>query len=610
MNKTNSFIEFLKKEFMVIKALGVVYGDIGTSPIYTFAVVFLVAMPTVENIFGLLSLFIWTLTILVTIQYAWLATSLSKRGEGGTIVLLQIILSKIKNAKQIAIITIISFIGFSLMIGDAVITPAISILSAVEGIALIPGFEGTSREVLLIIASLIAICLFIVQKKGVEKVASAFGPIMIIWFLTIGGVGLYFTIQNPSVLLALSPTYAINFIIENPFLTFLVLADVILVATGGEALYADMGHLGRLPILKGWLFVFIALALCYFGQGAFVIANSASATSPLFEMIKSVSPNIYVGFVILAILATIIASQAMISGIFSVLYQAMTTKIFPHLKVNYTSNELRSQIYIGVVNWTLLLCVLCALFLFRESSKLASAYGLAVSGAMTITALLMIIIFLKQENYIKTAFAILSLIVSGIFFISCTLKIPHGGYWSLIMSMVPLTIVLIYTKGQEKLYQALKIVSKDEFLEQFKKTYKQTNPISGVGMFFARRQDTIPTYIAKTMFENNIIYERNIIATVKTMNEPHGISSELEVIQEGIELLNIKVGYMEMLDVEDVLASKNIDAKTIFYGQEEIIATNPIWIFFASMKNLAPSFVSFYKFPHDRLLGVTRRVEL
>lgn len=610
MNKTNSFIEFLKKEFMVIKALGVVYGDIGTSPIYTFAVVFLVAMPTVENIFGLLSLFIWTLTILVTIQYAWLATSLSKRGEGGTIVLLQIILSKIKNAKQIAIITILSFIGFSLMIGDAVITPAISILSAIEGIALIPGFEGTSREVLLIIASLIAICLFIVQKKGVEKVASAFGPIMIIWFLTIGGVGLYFTIQNPSVLLALSPTYAINFIIENPFLTFLVLADVILVATGGEALYADMGHLGRLPILKGWLFVFIALALCYFGQGAFVIANSASATSPLFEMIKSVSPNIYVGFVILAILATIIASQAMISGIFSVLYQAMTTKIFPHLKVNYTSNELRSQIYIGVVNWTLLLCVLCALFLFRESSKLASAYGLAVSGAMTITALLMIIIFLKQENYIKTAFAILSLIVSGIFFISCTLKIPHGGYWSLIMSMVPLTIVLIYTKGQEKLYQALKIVSKDEFLEQFKKTYKQTNPISGVGMFFARRQDTIPTYIAKTMFENNIIYERNIIATVKTMNEPHGISSELEVIQEGIELLNIKVGYMEMLDVEDVLASKNIDAKTIFYGQEEIIATNPIWIFFASMKNLAPSFVSFYKFPHDRLLGVTRRVEL
>ncbi len=610
MNKTNSFIEFLKKEFMVIKALGVVYGDIGTSPIYTFAVVFLVAMPTVENIFGLVSLFIWTLTILVTIQYAWLATSLSKRGEGGTIVLLQIILSKIKNAKQIAIITILSFIGFSLMIGDAVITPAISILSAVEGIALIPGFEGTSREVLLIIASLIAICLFIVQKKGVEKVASAFGPIMIIWFLTIGGVGLYFTIQNPSVLLALSPTYAINFIIENPFLTFLVLADVILVATGGEALYADMGHLGRLPILKGWLFVFIALALCYFGQGAFVIANSASATSPLFEMIKSVSPNIYVGFVILAILATIIASQAMISGIFSVLYQAMTTKIFPHLKVNYTSNELRSQIYIGVVNWTLLLCVLCALFLFRESSKLASAYGLAVSGAMTITALLMIIIFLKQENYIKTAFAILSLIVSGIFFISCTLKIPHGGYWSLIMSMVPLTIVLIYTKGQEKLYQALKIVSKDEFLEQFKKTYKQTNPISGVGMFFARRQDTIPTYIAKTMFENNIIYERNIIATVKTMNEPHGISSELEVIQEGIELLNIKVGYMEMLDVEDVLASKNIDAKTIFYGQEEIIATNPIWIFFASMKNLAPSFVSFYKFPHDRLLGVTRRVEL
>jgi len=610
MDKKKSFIEFLKKEFMVVKALGVVYGDIGTSPIYTFAVVFLVALPTVENIFGLISLFIWTLTILVTIQYAWLATSLSKRGEGGTIVLLQIILSKIKNAKQIAIITILSFIGFSLMIGDAVITPAISILSAVEGVLLIPGFEATSREILLIAAAIIAICLFIVQKSGVEKVASAFGPIMIIWFLTIGGVGLYFTILNPSVLLALSPTYAINFILNNPMLTFLVLADVILVATGGEALYADMGHLGRLPILKGWLFVFIALAFCYFGQGAVVMANADTATSPLFEMIKSVSPSLYVGFVILAILATIIASQAMISGVFSVLYQAMTTKIFPHLKVIYTSNELRSQIYIGVVNWALLFCVLCVLFVFKESAKLASAYGLAVSGAMTITAFLMIIIFFKERNYAKTIFSLLSFFISAIFFISCTLKIPHGGYWSLIISMVPLLIVLIYTKGQKKLYKALKIVHKDIFLEQFAKTYIEANPIAGVGMFFARRQDTIPTYIAKTMFENGIIYERNIIATVKAMNDPHGISAELDVIQEGIEVLNIKVGYMEMLDVEEILASKNIDAKTIFYGQEEIVSTNPIWISFASMKNLAPSFVSFYKFPHDRLIGVTRRVEL
>lgn len=610
MDKKNSFIEFLKKEFMVVKALGVVYGDIGTSPIYTFAVVFLVALPTVENIFGLISLFIWTLTILVTIQYAWLATSLSKRGEGGTIVLLQIILSKIKNAKQIAIITILSFIGFSLMIGDAVITPAISILSAVEGVLLIPGFEATSREILLIAAAIIAICLFIVQKSGVEKVASAFGPIMIIWFLTIGGVGLYFTILNPSVLLALSPTYAIDFILNNPMLTFLVLADVILVATGGEALYADMGHLGRLPILKGWLFVFIALAFCYFGQGAVVMANADSATSPLFEMIKSVSPSLYVGFVILAILATIIASQAMISGVFSVLYQAMTTKIFPHLKVIYTSNELRSQIYIGVVNWALLFCVLCVLFVFRESAKLASAYGLAVSGAMTITAFLMIIIFFKEKNYAKTIFSLLSFFISAIFFISCTLKIPHGGYWSLIISMVPLLIVLIYTKGQKKLYKALKIVPKDIFLEQFAKTYKESNPIAGVGMFFARRQDTIPTYIAKTMFENGIIYERNIIATVKAMNDPHGISAELDVIQDGVEVLNIKVGYMEMLDVEEILSSKNIDAKTIFYGQEEIVSTNPIWISFASMKNLAPSFVSFYKFPHDRLIGVTRRVEL
>jgi KUP system potassium uptake protein len=261
--------ERIKNEMMVIKSLGVVYGDIGTSPIYTFAVILLLVQPTTETIFQILSMVFWTMLMLVTIQYAWLATSLSKRGEGGTVVLIQILLPYLKSARITALVGALGFIGISLLIGDGVITPAISILSSVEGIALIPGYEDTPKITLLLIAAGIAFALFAVQKKGVEKVASAFGPIMVVWFFALALGGGYYLIQSPEVLKAISPFYALEFILQHPYIAFVVLADVLLCATGGEALYADMGHLGRLPILKGWLFASIALLISYYGQGAF-----------------------------------------------------------------------------------------------------------------------------------------------------------------------------------------------------------------------------------------------------------------------------------------------------------------------------------------------------
>jgi KUP system potassium uptake protein len=243
--------ERIKNEMMVIKALGVVYGDIGTSPIYTLTVIFLIVPPTVESIFGMLSFVFWALIVLVTIQYAWLATSLSEKGEGGTVVLVQILTPYLQNARMTAIVSALGFIGLSLMIGDGVITPAISILSAVEGILLIPHYEETPRLYLLIFASIIAFGLFLVQKKGVEKVASAFGPIMVLWFLTLGYVGLWYILQEKSILMAMNPMYAIHFAMNYPLITFIILADIVLATTGGEALYADMGHLGRLPVKSG-----------------------------------------------------------------------------------------------------------------------------------------------------------------------------------------------------------------------------------------------------------------------------------------------------------------------------------------------------------------------
>ena len=602
--------ERIKNEFMVIKALGVVYGDIGTSPIYTLAVIFALISPTVENIYGILSYVFWTMTILVTVQYGWLATSLSKKGEGGTVVLVQLLMPYLKSAKTIAVISMFSFIGISLMIGDGVITPAISILSAVEGIVLIPGYENTPKIVLLLIASVIAFVLFYVQRKGIEKVASAFGPFMVVWFFALGLVGLWYIAQDFSILKAISPLYAINFTLSHPLISFVMLADVILAATGGEALYADMGHLGRLPILKGWLFAFVSLILSYFGQGEFLITHPKAISSPLFEMTKDLLPYMYVPFLILTIIATIIASQAMISGIFSVLYQAMTTRIFPHFKVEYTSNELRAQIYVNSVNWFLFTCVIVMLFVFGESAKLAAAYGLAVAGAMSITGALISMVFWFKKQYVAMTFAVISAVVSTIFFASCTQKIPNGGYWSLIIASIPLFIVILYTMGQKRLYKSFVPIEKRSFLQEYSAKYLQGIHIEGIALFFARQSGEIPAYISKTMFQNGIMYERNIIVVVKPANDPYGVNTELSPLAEGLDLLMIYPGYMEMLDVEKVLSSKGLEARVIFYGQEEIVTKSFLWNIFAMIKNLSPSFVSFYNFPSEKLIGVARRAEI
>lgn len=602
--------ERMKKEMMTIKALGVVYGDIGTSPIYTLAVIFMIVPPTVESILGILSFVFWALVVLVTIQYAWLATSLSQKGEGGTVVLVQILTPYLRHAKTGTIVSILGFLGISLMIGDGVITPAISILSAVEGVLLIPHYEETPRLYLLLLASLIALGLFVVQKKGVERVAAAFGPIMVVWFLSLGSVGLFYVLQESSILLAINPTYAISFAYHHPWITFVLLADIVLATTGGEALYADMGHLGRLPILKGWVFAFSALVLSYFGQGSFLLTHPECVGSPLFEMMQEFAPYMYVPFLILTILATIIASQAMISGIFSVLYQAMTTRIFPHFRVAYTSHELNSQIYVGSINWFLFICVIVMLFVFQESAQLAAAYGLAVSGAMSITGCLMCMIFAHQRAWIKMAFSVLSGTTSLIFFSSCLLKIPHGGYWSLLIASVPLGLIILYTEGQKRLYASFISVEKETFVKEYEAYYASQPHIGGTALFFARKKENIPAYIPKTMFKNGIIYERNVIVKMKPTSEPLGIECELSNLASGLDLLVIYVGYMEIFNMETILKSQKINERTIFYGDEEIVSSSLWWKLYGLIKDMSPNFVSFYNFPNEKLIGVSRRAEI
>ncbi len=456
----------------IVKSLGLVFGDIGTSPIYTLTVIFLMTEHTQENVIGVLSLMIWTLILLVTVQYAWLAMSLGKHGEGGTIVLREILVPLLKSGRQITFVTLLTFIGISLIIGDGVITPAISILSAVEGMLLIPGFETFNQKNLILIASLIAFILFAVQKKGTERVGGAFGPLMVIWFLALGISGIISIIHEPSVFKAVNPYYGIKFLLENGLAGFFVLSEVTLCATGGEALYADMGHLGREPIIRAWNMVFVALIFNYFGQGAFLI-HHPEAKNILFEMVRNQSKMLYVPFLVMSIMATVIASQAMISGMFSIVYQGITTRIMPLLKIDYTSKERQSQIYIGFVNWFLLISVIFIMIEFRESANLAAAYGLAVTGTMTITGIMMTWIFALRKQIGLTMVSFPIMLITSMYFLSNTYKIPHGGYWSIIIAVIPFSIILLYREGQRKLYVALQPLPLDIFLMGYKEIYEK-----------------------------------------------------------------------------------------------------------------------------------------
>jgi KUP system potassium uptake protein len=594
----------------VIKSLGLVFGDIGTSPIYTLSVVILLTEPTHENIIGILSLIVWTLTVLVSMEYAWLAMSLGKDGEGGTIVLKELLVPLLKSGRSITLVTFASYIGISLLVGDGVITPAISILSAVEGIQLIPGLEGLGEGTLVATACAIAVALFALQKKGTERISGAFGPIMVVWFLALFAFGMNEVVRLPRVLEAFNPYYAVRFLADNGFTGFFTLSEVILCATGGEALYADMGHMGRDPIVKAWYFVLAALLMNYFGQGAFVITHPG-AKNILFEMVLGSAPLLYVPFLLLSIMATVIASQAMISGMFSIVYQGMKTYVIPMLKVDFTSEKFKSQIYIGTVNWFLLAFVLLIIVEFRQSAKLAAAYGLAVTGTMTLTGILMTWIFHLRGDRFKSGASAIVTVFCTVYLLSNVYKIPHGGYWSIIIALIPFLLIILHKSGQSRLYRRLKPISASYFAQQYNEAVESAGRIKGTALFFSRDFKNITPYIFRTMFVNGIIYEVNIIISISVTDRPFGVNAGFrEDLAEGLRTFVIQTGYMEIIEVETVLRDYGIDEKAIFYGLEDIITDNPVWKLFSIIKKLSPAFVQFYKLPSYKLHGVISRVEL
>lgn len=594
----------------IVKAMGIVFGDIGTSPIYTLSIIFTLTIPSKENIYGILSLIFWTLITLVTIQYAWLAMSMSTKGEGGIIVLKEILITTLKKGRKVGFVSFLGYIGVSLLLGDGVITPAISILSAVEGLKLIPGMESTGLRTIILITSAITILLFAIQFKGTSKVALSFGPIMLLWFISLFLSGFFYLIHMPGIFLAFNPLYAIEFFIHNGLPGFFVLSEVILCATGGEALYADMGHLGGKPIRQAWAFVFFALIINYFGQGAYILEHH-DTNQVLFKLVSTFSEVFYIPFLILTLFATIIASQAMISAVMSLIFQGINIGIFPLMKIKYTSTQMRSQIYIPSVNWILLFAVLLMIMVFKESANLAAAYGLAVTATMFISSIFIVSILWNRKDFFRMSFALFVLLVTAIYLIAVTHKIPYGGYWSIIIAAFVLMIMGLWIFGMNRLRKFLRSVTLDVFVESFKQIYETGNYVKGEALFFTKDVKVVSPYILHCMFRTGIMYEKNVLVSVENTDVPFGIKLDrYEEVSPGLFVARITYGYMEVPNLPALFKEWKFNEKAIFYGAEEIKTNKFFFKFFILLKKIAPNWVSYFDFPYNKLHGVVTRIEI
>jgi KUP system potassium uptake protein len=348
--------------------------------------------------------------------------------------------------------------------------------------------------------------------------------------------------------------------------------------------------------------------LSYLGQGAYVIQTNDTHNT-LFSMINHISPHILIPFLILSICATVIASQAMISGMFSIVYQGMTTRILPKMKIEFTSSVLQSQIYIDTINWLLLVAVLVVMFEFRSSENLASAYGLAVSGSMLISAMMMAIIFLYRRKPVQMILSGALIIIDGLFFFSTLLKIPHGAYWSFIMASIPLIIIVTFILGQEKLHNLLKPVPFEEFLPRYQQSYASCPKIRGTALYFIGDVKNLSPYLSQVFFQNEILYENNILVSIKVTEKPFGISTKFDSgIAPGLHFFTVTHGYMEIVNVVGLLKERGIDEKTIFYGIENIVSDKLIWKLYGIIKKNSPPFVQFYTLPPEKIHGVVTRV--
>ncbi len=618
-----------KLSALTLAALGVVFGDIGTSPLYTMKEVFSVGMHPVPlnevNMFGILSLIVWALIMVVSVKYVAFIMRADNRGEGGIMALLALASHNAAgDAKKQHTIMLLGILGACMFYADGMITPAISVLSAVEGLELA---APVLHPMILPITLLVLFILFWAQSKGTALVGAFFGPIMLLWFTVLGVLGIQGIMQNPSILQALNPIYAFNFFSVSPWIAFVALGAVVLAVTGAEALYADMGHFGPFPIRLAWFgFVLPALILNYFGQGALILQDPESVKNPFYLL----APEwMLYPLIVLATLAAVIASQAVITGAFSVSRQALQLGYLPRMHVEHTSESEEGQIYMPRVNWGLLLGVMALVLSFKSSGNLAAAYGIAVTGDMVITTLLAGIVFhhIWGWSKLRTGMLVaLFLVVDVAFFSANVLKIPDGGWVPLVIGIFIFTLMLTWKTGRNMLYSMLKneAMAIDPFIEAV-----GAHPplrVSGTAIFMTPNLDGVPHAMLHNLKHNKVLHEKMVLLTVKFLDYPHTSNEErvtVEDLPNEFYRVTVRYGFKDEPDLprDLVLCAEQglvLDAMdtSFFVGKEILIASNASGMAFWRKKifiglfRSAETITNQFKLPPNRVVELGSQLKI
>ncbi|MFV0301108.1 MAG: potassium transporter Kup [Paracoccus sp. (in: a-proteobacteria)] len=611
---------------LVLSCLGVVYGDIGTSPLYALRESLIHAHEEAmaeTAVIGIVSLLVWTVILIVTVKYVILILRADNNGEGGTLSLV----AKAHGAlggKPTWWLYGTGIVGVSLFFGDSMITPAISVLSAVEGLELvIPGFESWVVPVTLAIV----IALFAVQRGGTAAVSNFFGPVMLVWFAALALMGASHIMDDGRIVQALNPLNAVNFLLKNGFGALPVLGSVFLAVTGAEALYADMGHFGRRAIRTAWTaLVWPALTLCYLGQGAMVLAHPETAANPFFLM----APDWFrLPLVLLATVATVIASQAVISGAFSVAAQAVQLGLLPRLEVQHTSDTQRGQIYMPRVNFILLVGVLALVLAFGSSAGLANAYGIAVTGDMVITSILAIIVFRWAWGWgwpLVLGIMLPVLVVELIFFSANILKFVDGGYIPIAFAIVAITMMLIWTDGMRRLQAKIRAESVETDILARKLAQKPPTRVEGTAVFLTADTSVMPPALIHNLKHNRVLHERNFIVRVESANTPRVPDEErvrIEEVAPGFWKARLRFGYMEQPNVPRALAAAKrlghkfdimttsyfLNRRSLRVGKGNMM---PRWQgrVFASLYRSAAEPTNFYRLPSNRVVELGQQMNI
>jgi KUP system potassium uptake protein len=616
-----------------IGAIGIVFGDIGTSPLYAFRETFAGHHPLPVDrlhVLGVLSLIFWSMMIVVTLKYVLILMRADNKGEGGSLALLALISRKTEGVRWGSGIVLLGVFACALFYGDSMITPAVSVLSAVEGLVVV---QAGLQPFVLPIAVGILVGLFMIQRHGTAAVGAWFGPVIGVYFITLAVLGIAHIARDPSIFAALSPHYAVAFFAEEQFLAFVSLGSVVLAVTGAEALYADMGHFGRRPIKAAWIyFVLPAIMLNYLGQGAFLLANpnilegAAPGSANTFFLL---APDWFrLPLVLIATAATVIASQAVISGAFSVTQQAIHLGFIPRLRIQHTSAVAFSQIYIPSINWALCVMVTLLVLVFQNSSNLTAAYGIAVTGAMFIDTLLLAVVLFTLwgwNRWLAGALIGLFLVVDTAYFAANLLKVPDGGWFPLLVGLIAFTFLTTWATGRKLLKQQLREGEIPVALF-IKSATKSATRVPGTAVFMTSQNDGVPHALLHNLKHNKVIHERCIFLTVDIQDVPSVDEARRVEVKEhggGFYRIVLRFGFMEEMNVPAALEQvstcgfpfKMMDT-SFFLSRQTLLSSNvrgmSLWRerLFAWMMRNAESAMEFFSLPPNRVVEVGSQVRI